>query len=74
MRLKVIGYKEARTEYFERLKKTNEITLAWWEKRLKNKACCNQTVAQDKCNYYGAAIQYCEDALKALRMMEGAEE
>lgn len=64
---------EARKEYFERLKKTNEIALELWEKRLKNKTCCNQTVAQDKCNYYGAAILYCEDAIRALEMMDKEE-
>lgn len=73
IKIKVIGYKEARLEYFERLNKTNKASLALWEKRLRNKTC-NQTVALDYCNYYGAAIQYCEDAIKALEMMEEAEQ
>lgn len=73
MMIKVISYKEARLEYFERLKRTNKASLALWEKRLRNKTCCNQTVALDYCNYYGAAIQYCEDAIKALKMMEEAK-
>lgn len=55
MMIKVISYKEARLEYFERLKRTNKASLALWEKRLRNKTCCNQTVALDYCNYYGAA-------------------
>lgn len=70
MTIKAISYEEARLEYFERLKKTNKASLALWEKRLRNKTCCNQTVALDYCDYYGAAIQYCEDAIKALGMME----
>ncbi len=73
IKIKVIGYKEARLEYFERLNKTNKASLALWEKRLRNKTCCNQTVALDYCNYYGAAIQYCEDVIKALEMMDKEE-
>lgn len=73
MGTKEIGYKEARLEYFEQLKKTNKASLELWEKRLRDKTCCNQAVPIDYCNYYGAAIQYCEDAIKALKMMEEAE-
>ena len=74
MGIKTIEYKNARKEYFETLKSKHERSLTYWL-RLRNGASVHELYEIDeKCNNHGAAIQYCEDAIKALKMMEEAED
>lgn len=73
MGIKVIGYKEARKEYFEALKAKHERCLAYWIRLLKECSVHEGYEIEEKCSTHGAAIQYCEDAIRALEMMEDAE-
>ena len=73
MGIKVVGYKEARKEYFEALKAKHERSLTYWL-RLRNGASVHELYEIDeKCNNHGAAIQYCEDAIRTLEMMDKEE-
>lgn len=73
MGIKVVGYKEARKEYFEALKAKHERSLTYWL-RLRKEAIVHEWYEIDeKCNDHGAAIQYCQDAIKALEMMDKEE-
>ena len=73
MVIKVVGYKEARKEYFEAMKAKNERSLTYWI-RLRKEASVHESYEIDeKCSAHGAAIQYCQDAIKALEMMDKEE-
>ena len=73
MGIKVVGYKEARKEYFEALKAKHERSLTYWL-RLRKEASVHEGDKKDeKCSAHGAAIQYCEDAIRALEMMDKEE-
>ena len=73
MGIKVIGYKEARKEYFEALKAKHEQSLAYWIRLLKECSVHERYEIEEKCSTHGAAIQYCEDAIEALEMMDKEE-
>lgn len=62
-------YEQSRLEFFEELKKHHERQLHWWKHQKpyrKGYKHCDPMNIYDKCSYYGAAIAYCEDAIKAL--------
>ena len=72
--VKVVGYKEARKEYFETLKAKHERSLTYWLRLRKGASVHEGYEIDEKCNDHGVAIQYCEDAIKALKMMDEAED
>ena len=64
------SYEESRLEFFETLKKYHERMLHWWKNQKpykKGYEHCDPMYIHSKCSYHGAAIQYCEDAIKALQ-------
>lgn len=70
MRLIVQTYEQSRLEFFEELKKHHERKLHWWKHQKpykKGLAHCDPMAIHEKCSYHGEAIQYCEDAIKALQ-------
>lgn len=69
--IKVISYKEARKEYFDALKARHERSLAYWIRLLKECSVHERYEIEEKCSTHGAAIQDCEDAIRALEMMDG---
>ena len=73
MGIKTIGYKKARKEYFEALKSRHERSLTYWLMLRKGASVHEGYEIDEKCSAHGAAIQYCEDAIRALEMMEEAE-
>ena len=73
MGIKVVGYKEARKEYFEALKAKHERSLTYWLRLRKGASVHEGYEIDEKCNDHGAAIQYCEDAIRALEMMDKEE-
>lgn len=73
MGIKVVGYKEARKEYFEALKAKHERSLTYWLRLRKEASVHERYEIDEKCNDHGAAIQYCQDAIKALEMMDKEE-
>lgn len=74
MGIKTIGYKKARKEYFETLKSRHERSLTYWIRLRKGCSIHEGYEIDEKCSAHGAAIQYCEDAINALKMMEEAED
>lgn len=74
MGIKVVGYKEARKEYFETLKAKHERSLTYWLRLRKGASVHERDEIDEKCNDHGVAIQYCEDAIEALKIMEEAED
>lgn len=72
--IKVISYKEARKEYFDALKARHERSLAYWIRLLKECSVHERYEIEEKCSTHGAAIQYCEDAIRALEIMEDEED
>ena len=74
MEIKTIEYKKARKEYFEALKARHERSLTYWLRLRKEASVHEGYEIDEKCNDHGAAIQYCEDAIEALKMMEEAED
>lgn len=71
--IKVVGYKEARKEYFEALKAKHERSLTYWLRLRKEASVHEGYEIDEKCDNHGAAIQYCKDAIKALEMMDKKE-
>lgn len=71
--VKVVGYKKARKEYFETLKAKHERSLTYWLRLRKGASVHEGYEIDEKCNDHGAAIQYCEDAIRALEMMDKEE-
>lgn len=73
MGIKTIGYKKARKEYFETLKAKHERSLTYWLRLRKGASVHEGYEIDEKCNDHGVAIQYCEDVIKALDMMDKEE-
>lgn len=73
MGIKTIVYKKARNEYFETLKAKHERSLTYWLRLRKEASVHEGYEIDEKCNDHGAAIQYCEDAIRALEMMDKKE-
>lgn len=63
-------YEKSRLEFFTELKNHHERKLHWWKHQKPHKKGfehCDPMAIYEKCSYHGAAIQYCEDAIKALQ-------
>ena len=73
MGIKTIGYKKARKEYFETLKSRHERSITYWLRLRKEASVHEGYEIDEKCSAHGAAIQYCEDAIRALEMMDKKE-
>ena len=73
MGIKTIGYKKARKEYFEALKSRHERSLTYWLSLRKGASVHEGYEIDEKCSDHGAAIQYCEDAIRTLEMMDKEE-
>ncbi len=74
MGIKTIGYKKARKEYFEALKAKHERSLTYWIRLRQGCSIHEGYEIDEKCNDHGAAIQYCQDAINALKMIEEGED
>lgn len=65
--LKLTFYEESRLEYFREQKAHAARCLDYWVKALsKGKRGYNQIMLEDKCDEYGAMINYYNDAIKAF--------
>lgn len=73
MGIKTIEYKKSRKEYFEALKAKHERSLTYWLRLRKEASVHEGYEIDEKCSAHGAAIQYCQDAIKALDMMDKEE-
>lgn len=73
MEIKVTSHKEARKEYFEVLKAKHERSLAYWIRQRKGCSVHEGYEIEEKCSTHGGASQYCEDAIRALEMMDKEE-
>ena len=74
MGIKTIEYKKARKEYFEAMKAKHERSLTYWLRLRKEASVHEGYEIDEKCSDHGAAIQYCQDAINALKMMEEGED
>lgn len=73
MKIVSITYEQSRLEFFESLKKHHERQLNWWKNQKpyhKGHKHYDPMNIYDQCSYHGAAIQYCEDAIKAFNRKE----
>ena len=73
MGIKTIEYKKARKEYFEALKAKHERSLTYWLRLRKGASVHEGYEIDENCSDHGAASQYCQDAIKALEMMDKEE-
>lgn len=69
------GYREARLKFFEDLRDSHDRSIEYWKRiwRKSNSVEEMQEIYERMCDY-GEASQYCQDAIKALKMMEEAED
>ena len=69
------GYREARRKFFEDLRYSYDRSIEYW-KRIwrKSKSVQEMQEIEERMRDYGEASQYCQDAIKALKMMEEAED
>lgn len=75
MKIASITYEQSRLAFFESLKKHHEQQLDWWEhQKPHGKGYWHRDPENihEHCSYHGAAIQYCDDAIKALGGKENA--
>lgn len=61
-----LTYEESRLDFFEQQKKLHQQKLYWWKHQKPNKKYSSITI-HDKCSYHGEAVQYYDDAIKALK-------
>lgn len=69
------GYREARLKFFEDLRDSHDRSIEYWKRiwRKSNSVEEMQEIYERMCDH-GEASQYCQDAIKALKMMEEAED
>lgn len=69
------GYREARRKFFEELRDSHDRSIEYWKRiwRKSNSVEEMHEIYERMCDH-GAASQYCQDAVKALKMMEEAED
>lgn len=60
-----LDYEASRLEFFKEQKRMHERKLHWWKGQKPYKQYDMQLI-YDKCSFHGAAINYCEDAIKTL--------
>ena len=68
------GYREARRKFFQDLRDSHDRSIKYWMHfwRKSNSVEEMQEI-EERMRDYGEASQYCEDAIRALEMMEEAE-
>lgn len=68
-------YRKARRKFFEDLRDSHDRSIKYW-KRIwrKSKSVQEMQEIEERMRDYGEASQYCQDAIKALKMMEEAED
>lgn len=68
------GYREARRKFFEDLRYSYDRSIEYW-KRIwrKSKSVEEMHEIYERMCDYGEASQYCQDAIKALEMMDKEE-
>lgn len=68
-------YREARRKFFEDLRYSYDRSIKYWMHfwRKSNSVQEMQEI-EERMRDYGEASQYCQDAIKALKMMEEAED
>lgn len=75
MRMDAAGYREARRKFFEDLRDSHDRSIKYWMLFLHKSMSAKETrEICDRLCYHGKISQYCEDAIKALKMMEEAED
>lgn len=69
------GYREVRLKFFEDLRDSHDRSIEYWKRiwRKSNSVEEMQEIYERMCDH-GEASQYCQDAIKALKMMEEAED
>lgn len=69
------GYREARRKFFEDLRDSHDRSIEYWKRILRKSNSVEemQEIYERMCDH-GEASQYCQDAIKALKMMEEAED
>ena len=69
------GYREARRKFFEDLRDSHDRSIEYWMRiwRKSNSVEEMHEIYERMCDH-GEASQYCQDAIKALKMMEEAED
>lgn len=65
MQITAMTYEQSRLQYFLNLKAHHERKLEYWQ-RIQAWDQRQKWKKEDMCSYHGAAVQYCEDAIKAL--------
>lgn len=68
-------YREARRKFFEDLRDSHDRSIKYWMHiwRKSNSVEEMNEIYERMCDH-GKASQYCQDAIKALKMMEEAED
>ena len=69
-----VGYREARLKFFEDLRDEHDRSIEYWKRiwRKSNSVEEMHEIYERMCDH-GAASQYCQDAIKALEMMDKEE-
>ena len=68
------GYKEGRRKFFEELKAKHDRSIEYWMRIWrKSNSAEEMHESYERMRDHGKASQYCEDAIRALEMMEDAE-
>lgn len=68
------GYREARRKFFEALRDSHDRSIEHWKRiwRKSNSVEEMHEIYERMCDH-GKASQYCQDAIKALEMMDKEE-
>ena len=69
-----VEYREARLKFFEDLRDEHDRSIEYWKRiwRKSNSVEEMHEIYERMCDH-GAASQYCQDAIKALEMMDKEE-
>ena len=70
-----VGYREARRKFFEDLRDSHDRSIEYWMRiwRKSDSVEKMHEIYERMCDH-GAASQYCQEAIKALKMMEEGED
>lgn len=68
-------YREARRKFFEDLRDSHDRSIEYWKRILRKSNSVEEMheIYERMCDH-GKASQYCEDAIRALEMMEDKED
>ena len=69
-----VGYRESRRKFFEDLRDSHDRSIEYWMRiwRKSNSVEEMHEICERMCDH-GAASQYCQEAIKALEMMDKEE-